>query len=257
MRKSFQSFEKFGRKYKPQKQAIFALNEKKTIMGDYSTLETLDVAYGPGSAASWIVVHLADLNTFIGAKNMTDEQTKDLAKIIYSEYKNLKFSVMMLFFFKFKTGAFGKFYGMVDPMVITCALKDFASSCEAKRQEYLNEEYEKEHQYDLEHRKMIRSRWFDCQHALCSAATSVEMRQIFAGIVYDHFDERENTLLLQVTRADHALLEGDYCTVFFAVLSRFYPGVRLNYRIIRRGSEITAGFPAKPFSQAPTSYVNQ
>ena len=29
-------------------------------------------------------------------------------------------SQMMLFFYRFKRGDFGKFYGMVDPMVVTC-----------------------------------------------------------------------------------------------------------------------------------------
>ena len=110
-------------------------------MEGYSTLGMLDSAFGPESASSWLVTALANLNKFTGSKNMDDEQTKKLALLLAQEYKNMKYSVMQLFFYRFKCGHFGKFYGKVDPMVITCALKDFAEECEAKRQEYLSEEY--------------------------------------------------------------------------------------------------------------------
>ena len=70
-------------------------------------------------------------------QNMDDEQTKVLARMIAAEYKDMKLSVIMLFFYRFKCGHFGRFYGKVDPMVITCALKDFAEECEAKSKEYI------------------------------------------------------------------------------------------------------------------------
>lgn len=41
------------------------------------------------------------------------------------EYHYLKITELMLFFYYFKTGRYGKFYGAVDPLVITCSLRDF------------------------------------------------------------------------------------------------------------------------------------
>ena len=73
---------------------------------------------------------------------MDDGQTESLAYLLAQEYRDMKYSVMQLFFFRFKCGDFGKFYGKVDPMVITCALKDFVNKCDMKRQKFLNEEYE-------------------------------------------------------------------------------------------------------------------
>ena len=36
-----------------------------------------------------------------------------------------QFHEMLLFFFRFKTGRYGRFYGTVDPMIIMCALREF------------------------------------------------------------------------------------------------------------------------------------
>ena len=200
-------------------------------MADFSTLETLDVAYGDGAAASWIVVHLADLNTFIGAKNMTDEQTKDLANIIYSEYKGLKFSVMMLFFFKFKTGAFGKFYGMVDPMVVTCALKDFVSDCEAKRSRFLQEEYERKDNERREQLAGMRALWHRFRTALEGQAVDDVQRKLFASLTPLFQNAVTKVLTLTVTREQHDKLEGEYFDLFKSVFTRFYPDYRLLYRL--------------------------
>ena len=107
---------------------MFGSDERQSIMGDYSTLATLDMALGVNTASRWLVTLLGNLNMFIGAKNMDDSQTEWLARLLAQEYKDVKYSVIQLFFYKFKCGYFGKFYGMVDPMVITCALKESASN---------------------------------------------------------------------------------------------------------------------------------
>ena len=50
---------------------------------------------------------------------------EDLAYLIVCGYHWLKVTEVMLFFWWFKSGRYGKFYGAVDPMVITTALREF------------------------------------------------------------------------------------------------------------------------------------
>ena len=53
------------------------------------------------------------------------QQVLELAVMIRVEYYYFKASELLLFFFKFKSGEYGTFYGVVDPMVIMAALIDF------------------------------------------------------------------------------------------------------------------------------------
>ena len=61
--------------------------------------------------------------------------------------ERVKVSELLLFFYRFKAGHYGHFYGTVDPMVITCALRDFVAernslitACEQRRLEQLSEQ---------------------------------------------------------------------------------------------------------------------
>ena len=112
-------------KVNPSTQTAFASNPSKAVMGDYPTLTDLKSAYGKNFAAIWLVPQIDNLTLFTGAKNITEQQHEELAKIISTEYGYLKVTELLLFFHRFKAGHYGRFYGAVDPMVITCALKDF------------------------------------------------------------------------------------------------------------------------------------
>ena len=96
-------------------------------MGDYPTLRDINEAYGKNFAAEWLTPHLTDLSLMTGAKNITEYQHKQLAIIISTEYFWLKVTELMIFFHRFKSGLYGKFYGAIDPLTITCSLRDFLS----------------------------------------------------------------------------------------------------------------------------------
>ena len=72
LRESYPSFESFAEANNPDTQIERAADERKSIMGDYSTLEMLDIAYGPEAASSWLVAAIANLNSFAGSKSMDD-----------------------------------------------------------------------------------------------------------------------------------------------------------------------------------------
>lgn len=63
---------------------------------------------------------------FCGCKEkLTGNALKECAVIIAQQYHYLKTSELMLFFYKFKAGEYGRFYGSVDPLIIVQALKEF------------------------------------------------------------------------------------------------------------------------------------
>lgn len=94
-------------------------------MGDYPTLTDICLSYGKTFAEQWLYPQISDLSIFTGAKNLDKEQVRSLASVIAAEYRYLKVTELLLFFHRFKAGHYGRFYGSVDPMVITCALRDF------------------------------------------------------------------------------------------------------------------------------------
>lgn len=67
-----------------------------------------------------------DMYKFAGVKEKPSfQQVMELAVMIRVEYYYFRASELLLFFFKFKSGEYGTFYGVVDPMVIMAALIDF------------------------------------------------------------------------------------------------------------------------------------
>ena len=147
VRQRFGTEESFLTKVNPDTQVFFGKEANKAIMGDYPTLNDLNKAYGEGFAADWLIPQLYDLSTHTGAKNLTERQQESLAVLIATEYRHLKVTELLLFFYRFKAGHYGHFYGTVDPMVITCALRDFVAernslitACEQRRLEQLSEQ---------------------------------------------------------------------------------------------------------------------
>lgn len=117
--------DQFLQRVNPQTQASFALKPQKAVMGDYPTLTDICIAYGKTFAEQWLYPQITDLSVFTGAKNLDKEQVRSLASVIAAEYRYLKVTELLLFFHRFKSGHYERFYGSVDPMVITCALRDF------------------------------------------------------------------------------------------------------------------------------------
>ena len=231
LKRKYPSFDDFCLVYSPYRQDEFAIDERKTIMEDYSSISILDLAYASGCTASWVGFALAELNTFSGTKNIDDKQTKSLARLIAREYKDMKISIFQLFFFRFKCGDFGKFYGKVDPMAITCALKDFMNDCRMKRQKFLNEEYEERRAEEEKIRKAIRERWENCQKELCSKCPNEEGKNAFASLELDCYLEMEHLLTLKTDREDYELIEGKYIQLFSTVLRCHYPNVKIQYSL--------------------------
>lgn len=215
----------------PDTQAVFAADERKTIMGEYSTLAMLDQAFGNGAAAAWLVTLITNLNIFAGSRSMDDHQVRSLALLLSQEYRDMKYSVMQLFFHRFKCGDFGRFYGKVDPMVITCALKDFVAVCDQKRQQFNNEDFVHRQQEAARRKAEQEKRWDACRQELCDRSGTEEQRKAFSSLSFCCFDEERGVLLLYTTQDEFSLLEGPFLPLLSEVLARHYPKVRLQYKL--------------------------
>lgn len=147
----FGNQDSFLQKVNPQTQAAFAVKQQQAVMGNYPTLTDICLAYGKTFSEQWLYPQIADLAMFTGAKNLTKEQMRGLASVIAVEYRYLKVTELLLFFHRFKTGRYGRFYGSVDPMVITCALREFM-----KERNTLIDIYEREiHDKEMEQQKLL------------------------------------------------------------------------------------------------------
>lgn len=115
-------------KFKPCHEAAYCKHTWRCILGTAPTMSQVNAAYGPHTSAAWMVSFLSDVGEFCGCKEkMSKEQMDELAYVIVDGYHWLKVTEVMLFFWWFKSGRYGKFYGAVDPMVITTALRQFVN----------------------------------------------------------------------------------------------------------------------------------
>ena len=96
------------------------------FFGNYPTLSELGAQFDKKFPAAWLMLHLNDLSEFCGCKEkLQGHPLQQCASVISTEFYFLKISELMLFFHRFKSGRYGRFYGSVDPLVITTSLRDF------------------------------------------------------------------------------------------------------------------------------------
>lgn len=142
---------KFGRqgaltlsKYNPDFLHREKLPPENCHFGNYPTLAELDAHFNGRFSAAWLMAQLHDLSEYCGCKEkLTGHPLRQCASIIATSYYYLKVTELMLFFNRFKEGRYGRFYGAVDPLVITIALRDFIRERDAALRKRESEEYEK------------------------------------------------------------------------------------------------------------------
>lgn len=200
-------------------------------MEEYSTLEQLDLAFGEGAASSWLLIAITDLNAFSGSKKMDDAQMKSLASLIAQRYSHLKYSVLQLFFYKFKSGDFGKFYGKMDPMVVTCALKDFTGYVDTKTSEYLVEFWQKLYNEYDQQVAMHRNRWYNFCQNLVLSSVSDEQKKLYSDLRCVSYDYKQQILTLEVTKDEFELLENTHYEHFSKQFMHSFPDVKLQYSL--------------------------
>lgn len=138
------SIEDFLLTFSPDKQMTYCAYEDKCFFGTSPTLGKLNNAYGKNAASAWLVPQLVSLSEYCGCKDkLTDMQLRELAMIIATKYGYLKVTELMLFFYWLKSGIYGRFYGVIDPMVITTSLLSFIAVRSEIKTRKEQEEYER------------------------------------------------------------------------------------------------------------------
>ena len=128
-------------------------NQGECFFGNYPTLASLKTDYGRNAPLAWLVPQLENLAVYCGTKDkLSKEQYKECAFVIATEYYYLKISELMLFFHRFKTGRYGRFYGSIDPLIITTSLREFIAERAFAYEKHDQEEREKK---SAEHKKNV------------------------------------------------------------------------------------------------------
>lgn len=118
--------EVFAASMNPDVQMQICHDARLCIMGNFPTLAEVRKEYGSKAPEVWLIPQLDNLSEYCGVKEkLSKQQLRQLAFTIATEFFYLKVSELMLFFHRFKSGRYGRFYGSVDPLVITRALRDF------------------------------------------------------------------------------------------------------------------------------------
>jgi hypothetical protein len=131
---------KFLSLFNPDLQMKVCKDSQLCFFGDAPVLSELNMAYGEMTATMWLVPQLYDLSEYCGCKEkLQGKPLEECASVIATEFYWLKVSELMLFFHRFKSGRYGRFYGSVDPLVITTSLREFLKEricvIEAREQE--------------------------------------------------------------------------------------------------------------------------
>lgn len=130
--------------FAPDKQAIYCKAEQRCIEGTAPSISETSEAYGTEVSLSWLEIQIKDLSDFSGCKEKLEiGQIKEIARILAFQFGAMKITEMMLFFYLFKCGQFGKFYGAVDGLTITTAFNEF-----------IDYRFEKKFRYEEERRKI-------------------------------------------------------------------------------------------------------
>lgn len=138
-------------------QSVPQVDERKAIMGGSPTLAVMNSTFGAGTAETIIAAKLCELNQYTNARvKITPAQADAMATSLVADpsLRGLKGDVLLLFFERLKTGAFGELYNIVDAVSICAKLRQFHSECEAKRRVWAeNAEREETCRRLDEHRK--------------------------------------------------------------------------------------------------------
>lgn len=143
--------------FNPAMQSVYATDKYRCFKGTAPSLGVLAQAYDQSTADAWIEIQLRDLSEYSGCREkLSIEQLSEIARVIRVEWGYLKVTELMYFFHKFKAGAYGKFYGAVDGLVITSAIQDFMEDRRAYLTRLEQEEQKKADAVEEEaHRKAV------------------------------------------------------------------------------------------------------
>lgn len=140
--REFGSRENFTKVCSPMAQLVVGRDPKRAILSERSpSLLVMQKAYGDNFPVAWLMEQILELVVYSNSKGtLNDYQAEFLANTIVNEHYDLKVSDLLLFFYQFKAGKYGHFYGVIDPMRITIALDEFCDERDHVIEQHRREE---------------------------------------------------------------------------------------------------------------------
>ena len=131
------------------------VTDEDCFFSDYPTLAQLKAQFDGKYPAAWLMAHLHDLSEYCGCKEkLTGHALQQCASVISTEFYFLKVTELMLFFHWFKSGKYGRFYGSIDPLVITTSLRGFLKERAYAYEKHDQEERERQREKEARKPKM-------------------------------------------------------------------------------------------------------
>lgn len=130
IKERFGDLDSFMMKVSPEAQVLMS-DFNKAVSDDYPTLDDVSLTYGKNAAKNWLCSQIVSLAIFGDAKNLTKGQIEELASIIAVEFKDLKVSEVLHFFYCFKSGRLCT-SETISPMSVIVSLRGFKSNRNAK-----------------------------------------------------------------------------------------------------------------------------
>ena len=122
----FPTVEYFFSIFSPQRQLLICQDPTYCFFGPSPTLTEVDIMYGSFTSAKWLIPLIADASLSCGLKeDVTKDQLQFTEMAIFSRYRWLKASELMLFFFNFKAGFYERFYSCFDTQTVIRSVKTF------------------------------------------------------------------------------------------------------------------------------------
>lgn len=144
--------------FNPSKQDVYCRSIDRCFIGTAPSLGKVAQCYGTNIAKTWLDCQLRDLSEYCSCRDkMTIAQLIECSRVILSNYGYLKVTELMYFFNRFKAGRYGRFYGNIDPLVITCALHDFLAERESILARVRSRQREQERANSDENRSYVRA----------------------------------------------------------------------------------------------------
>lgn len=124
--KAYGNRDQFLTIFNPDLQQEICGNADVCFFGGAPTLGQLNDTYGSKTAAMWLVPQLYNLSEYCGCKDKLEGRPlEECASVIAAEFFYLSVSELMLFFHRCKSGRYGRFYGSIDPIIITSSIRLF------------------------------------------------------------------------------------------------------------------------------------
>jgi len=129
VRTEYGDYQQFLVRFNPKIQEVIqsygsnyvSVNEMK-----YPSMAILGHTYTNEAIIEWVKIQFFDLNNFVGVKEkLLPPQINQLSSLFFYDCYFLNIAEVAMFFLKYKLGAFGEFYGVVDPLKIMTAKVQF------------------------------------------------------------------------------------------------------------------------------------